>query len=115
MPKETHPRTETPVEFVPPDNMRPGEIGTLIDFTANPLDKNVLLYDGEELVGAKQNRVLERSILVGAASIVLVSTSINFWQTYRSQQAADRLRASVTPTASEELHRRCRAVRLLRR
>ncbi len=31
---------------------------------ANPLGTAVLLYEGEELVGAKQNRILERSILV---------------------------------------------------
>ena len=32
----------------------------------NPLDKQVLLYDGEEIVGAKQNRMLEATILVAA-------------------------------------------------
>ncbi|MBA3718376.1 MAG: hypothetical protein H0W87_09140 [Actinobacteria bacterium] len=32
---------------------------------ANPRGTAVLLYEGEELVGAKQNRILERSILVG--------------------------------------------------
>src|SRR4051812_31957769 len=32
----------------------------------NPLDANVLLYDGEELVGAKQNRILNVTVLVGA-------------------------------------------------
>ena len=32
----------------------------------NPLDVNVLLYDGEELVGAKQNRILNVSVLVGS-------------------------------------------------
>ena len=31
----------------------------------NPLDARVLLYDGEELVGAKQNRILNVSVLVG--------------------------------------------------
>jgi hypothetical protein len=35
---------------------------------ANPLGTAALLYEGEELVGAKQNRVLERSILVAAGS-----------------------------------------------
>ena len=30
----------------------------------NPLDEHVLLYDGEELVGAKQNRILNVSVLV---------------------------------------------------
>ena len=33
---------------------------------ANPLDGRVLLYDGEELVGAKQNRILNVSVLVEA-------------------------------------------------
>ena len=32
----------------------------------NPLAEDVLLYDGEEVVGAKQNRVLEASVLVPA-------------------------------------------------
>jgi len=34
------------------------------------------------------------------ATIVLLSVSINFSQSYRSQQAAERLRASVAPTAT---------------
>jgi len=34
----------------------------------NPLTTDVLLYDGEEVVGAKQNRVLEASILVAASA-----------------------------------------------
>lgn len=37
-------------------------------FLTNPLADCVLLYEGEELVGAKQNRVLERSILAAAGS-----------------------------------------------
>ena len=32
--------------------------------------------------------------------MVVLGVAINFWQSYRSQQAADRLRASVTPTAT---------------
>jgi len=34
----------------------------------NPLKTDVLLYDGEEVIGAKQNRVLEASILVAACT-----------------------------------------------
>jgi hypothetical protein len=34
----------------------------------NPLDEHVLLYDGEELVGAKQNRILDVTVLVAARS-----------------------------------------------
>jgi hypothetical protein len=37
--------TETPVEFVPPDDLRPGQLGTLIDFTANPLDVTATVVD----------------------------------------------------------------------
>ena len=33
-------------------------------------------------------------------TIVVLSVAINFWQSYRSRQAAERLRASVTPTAT---------------
>src|SRR6266498_3831610 len=32
----------------------------------NPLESNVLLYDGEELLGAKQNRILNVTVLVAA-------------------------------------------------
>ena len=36
---------ETPVEFVPPDNLRPGELGTLIDFEAGTLDVTATIID----------------------------------------------------------------------
>ena len=35
---------------------------------SNPLDERVLLYDGEELIGAKQNRILNLSVLVEAGA-----------------------------------------------
>ncbi len=41
----------------------------------NPLDSNVLLYDGEELVGAKQNRILNVTVLVGARSSLRIPVS----------------------------------------
>ena len=42
------------------------EAGTVPELVVeNPLDARVLLYDGEELVGAKQNRILNVSVLVG--------------------------------------------------
>jgi uncharacterized membrane protein YgcG len=37
--------TETPVEFVPPDHLRPGQVGTLADFHANPLDVTATIVD----------------------------------------------------------------------
>ena len=41
----------------------------------NPLDEDVLLYDGEELVGAKQDRILNVSVLVAAGSKVPIPVS----------------------------------------
>ena len=41
----------------------------------NPLDKRVLLYDGEELVGAKQNRILNVSVLVESNSKLAIPVS----------------------------------------
>ncbi len=42
---------------------------------SNPLDDAVLLYDGEELIGAKQNRILDVSVLVAAGSKLVVPVS----------------------------------------
>jgi hypothetical protein len=41
----------------------------------NPTDANVLLYDGEELLGAKQNRILNVTVLVGAKSKMPIPVS----------------------------------------
>src|SRR5713101_8287413 len=41
----------------------------------NPLDHNVLLYDGEELLGAKQNRILNVTVLVPARSATTIPVS----------------------------------------
>jgi len=41
----------------------------------NPTDANVLLYDGEELLGAKQNRILNVTVLVAAQSKTSIPVS----------------------------------------
>jgi hypothetical protein len=41
----------------------------------NPLESNVLLYDGEELLGAKQNRILNVTVLVAATSETRIPVS----------------------------------------
>ena len=41
----------------------------------NPTDAHVLLYDGEELVGAKQNRILNVSVLVEAGAKLPIPVS----------------------------------------
>jgi hypothetical protein len=42
---------------------------------SNPLDEAVLLYDGEELAGAKQNRILDVSVLVASRTKLVVPVS----------------------------------------
>ena len=41
----------------------------------NPLEENVLLYDGEELVGAKQNRILNVTVLAAAKTRLTIPVS----------------------------------------
>jgi hypothetical protein len=41
----------------------------------NPLDERVLLYDGEELLGAKQNRILNVTVLVEARTSLSIPVS----------------------------------------
>jgi hypothetical protein len=41
----------------------------------NPLDERVLLYDGEELLGAKQNRILNATVLVEARTSLSIPVS----------------------------------------
>ena len=37
--------TETPVQYEPPDRLRPGQLGTLVDEEANPLDVTATIVD----------------------------------------------------------------------
>ncbi len=53
-----------------------GQSGSVPELmVVNPLAEQVLLYDGEELVGAKQNRILNVSVLVGAGSELRIPVS----------------------------------------
>ena len=63
---------------------------------ANPLVVILLVASG---ISASLGQPTDALIII---TIVLLGIAINFWQTYRSQQAADRLRASVAPTATVE-------------
>lgn len=80
-----------------------GAVSTL--FVSNPLDFNVLLFEGEELVGAKQNRILDRPVLVQAQSKVPVPVTCverGRWS-YRSE------RFTPAPRAAYPQLRRARA------
>jgi hypothetical protein len=52
------------------------EAGSVPELTPrNPLDSDVLLHDGEELSGAKQNRILNVSVLAAARSELRIPAS----------------------------------------
>jgi hypothetical protein len=74
----------------------------------NPLDERVLLYDGEELIGAKQNRILNLSVLVEAGARTLVPVScVEAGRWHRSSTTF----AAADHTAGPEV-RRTKAVAL---
>ena len=53
-----------------------GKSGSVPELVAENIgDVSVLLLDGEELIGAKQNRVLNTTILIGASSKVTIPVS----------------------------------------
>jgi hypothetical protein len=68
----------------------------------NPLDECVLLYDGEELVGAKQNRILNVTVLVAARSETIIPVSCVEQGRWSSRSAA---LAAARHTAHPELRR----------
>jgi Mg2+-importing ATPase len=66
----------------------------LLLFLANPL---VIILLIASLISAVLGEQLNAAII---ATMVLLSVALNSFQTFRSQRAADRLRAQVTPTAT---------------
>jgi Mg2+-importing ATPase len=66
----------------------------LVHLFANPL---VIILLVASAISASLGQRTDALIII---AIVLLGIAINFWQTYRSQRAADRLRASVAPTAT---------------
>jgi hypothetical protein len=70
----------------------------------NPTDHNVLLYEGEEVLGAQQNRTFDVSILVAAGSRLRVPVSCvehGRWDSSRSSEAF----SPAPQTAYPELRR----------
>ncbi|CEF48803.1 unnamed protein product [uncultured bacterium] len=66
----------------------------LLSLFANPLV--IILLVASAIAGALGQRV-DALIIV---TMIVLGVGINFWQSYRSQQAAERLSASVKPTAT---------------
>ena len=69
----------------------------------NPLDERVLLYDGEELIGAKQNRILNLTVLVAPRSETPIPVSCVEAGRWRMRSAAF---AAAEHTAGPELRAR---------
>lgn len=70
---------------------------------ANPLDHAVLLYDGEELIGAKQNRILNVTVLVAARSETPIPVSCVEHGRWHARSASF---AAASHAAYPELRRR---------
>jgi len=77
----------------------------------NPLEEAVLLYDGEELVGAKQNRILDISVLVAAGSELTIPVSCVEQGRWRSVSRT----FSAAPHVSNTELRRAKAAALASR
>ena len=106
------PRSDPRAEYVTLDEALPlGFAVTEVDAAGsvpelavdNPLDSHVLLYDGEELVGAKQNRILNVSVLVGARSKTRIPVSCVEQGRWSSRSARF---GAASHTAYPELRRR---------
>src|SRR5579862_8747661 len=66
----------------------------LLRLFANPL---VIILLAASAIAGSLGQPVDALIIV---TMVALGVAINFWQSYRSQQAADQLRASVSPTAT---------------
>jgi Mg2+-importing ATPase len=69
-------------------------VSQILRLFANPL---VLILLAASLISAALGQRADAAII---STIVLTSVLINFWQTFRSERAAEALRLSVTPTAT---------------
>ncbi len=106
------PRQDSIAEFVTLEEALPlgfriteidaaGSVPELI--ASNPLDSPVLLYDGEELLGAKQNRILNVTVLVDAKSETRVPVSCVEQGRWHAQSATF---SATKHTAYPDLRRR---------
>jgi Mg2+-importing ATPase len=73
---------------------RPSAVVQLSRLFANPL---VIILLVASVIAGSLGQHVDALIIV---TMVVLGVSINFWQSYRSQQAAERLRSSVIPTAT---------------
>jgi Mg2+-importing ATPase len=75
-------------------SQRLSALSQFLHLFANPL---VIILLVASVISIALGQGVDAGIIV---SMILLGVAINFWQSYRSDQAAERLRASVTPTAT---------------
>ena len=80
----------------PVARQRLSALSQLLRLFANPL---VIILLVASLISFALGQGVDAGIII---SMVLLGVAINFWQSYRSEQAAEKLRASVTPTATAQ-------------
>ena len=78
----------------PVPEQRSSAVKDFLRLFANPL---ILILLAASVVSVSLGQQIDAVIIV---AMVLVGVILTFWQSYQSQQAADRLRASVAPTAT---------------
>ena len=86
-------------EFGPNDPVHVRRLSAAVQFAelfANPL---VLILLAASAISVALGQRTDAVIIM---AIVFIGIGVNFWETHRSQRAADRLRASVAPTATVE-------------
>lgn len=107
-----YPRNNPTAEYVTLEEALPlgfqvteiDEAGSVPELKAvNPLDTAVLLYDGEELLGAKQNWILNVTVLVAAGSRTKIPVSCVEQGRWDARSAAF---AAARHTAYPDLRRR---------
>src|SRR3982074_1931488 len=78
----------------PAPRRRPVGVGHAFPPFRNP---PVIILLGASAIAGTLGQAVDAVIIV---TMVVLGVAINFWQSYRSQQAADQLRTSVSPTAT---------------
>ncbi|HVC18665.1 MAG TPA: magnesium-translocating P-type ATPase [Vicinamibacterales bacterium] len=73
---------------------RPSAAAQLLRLFANPL---VIILLVASAIAGSLGQQIDALIIV---TMVVLGVTVNFWQSYRSQQAVERLRSSVIPTAT---------------
>jgi P-type Mg2+ transporter len=84
-------------EYGPNDPAPSKRLSSIVEIARLFINPLVLILLVASAVSAWLGEDVDAGIIV---TIVMLSVTVNFWQSYRSQRAADRLRASVAPTAT---------------